>query len=185
MEKVETERTNCPAATIGETQNIIQIRARLELMEKNLSKENALALAKRIRPVITQVIREDGDLVFKKDEPVGDKYWVSGAKIYNQSYFFMGLNSRSVYERAENLTEVATITTYHKCGYPAILKPSVYEVLCQIPRELLDKVVAFELYAPSCYVSDIYDSHLDRHKLTCVLYSGTIPKSVADKEVDW
>ena len=181
---MENEKTKNPVgATIGETQNIIQIRASLEVMERNLPKEEALMLAKRIRPVMTRTANGKFKMLLVDKKLDGDKHWVDGGKIYNQSYTFNDL--RQIYDKAENLTEVATINTYHRCGYPALLKPSVYEVLYQIPQDLLDKVVAFELFSPSNYMNDIYDSNIDRHRLVCVLYSGTMPKSVTDKEIVW
>ena len=135
---MENEKTKNPVgATIGETQNIIQIRASLEVMERNLPKEEALMLAKRIRPVMTRTANGKFKMLLADKKLDGDKHWVDGGKIYNQSYTFNDL--RQIYEKAESLTEVATINTYHRCGYPALLKPSVYEVLYQIPQDLLDK----------------------------------------------
>ena len=182
---MKKEKTKNPVvATMDKIQTATQLRVILEKMEKNLPKEKALKLAKRIRPVMTQF--QDENLCFAlKAKTTGDKYWVDGGKIYNQSYTFLGFDKKHFYEKAENLTKVATITTYHECSYPVFLKPSVYEVLYQIPQELLDEVVAFELFADSCFVNDIYDSNLNRHRLVCVLYSGTMPKSVADKEIIW
>lgn len=171
------------AATIGETQNIIQMRACLEVMERKLPKAKALKLAKRIRPIMTLNSNGDFNMLLGSNNPDEEKYWVEGNKIYNQSYTFSGL--RQTYEKAENLTEIATINTYHKCGCPVFVKPSVYEVLYQIPQELLDKVVAFELFSPSNSVNDIYDSNIDRHKLVCVLYAGEMPQSVAEQEIIW
>ncbi|OVE74468.1 hypothetical protein BVX95_02370 [archaeon D22] len=47
-------------------------------------------------------------------------------------------------ERADGLIELAQINTLHTYGYHGFFKPSVAEVLSQIPQEYLSDVVAFE-----------------------------------------
>lgn len=47
--------------------------------------------------------------------------------------------------KAKHITPLETITTYHRFGYYGFFKPSVAEVLAQIPERLLDRVVAFEI----------------------------------------
>ena len=167
-------------ATIGETQNIIQIRATLEYLEKKLPKEKALELAKRIRPVMSQ--NENGRLCVD-NHPTYPKYWVNGCKIYHQSYTFAA--NTTFYSKATDLEPIAQITTYHRCGHPLLLKPSVYEVLYQIPVDLLDDVVAFELYAPTSSVFDIYSDDIERHALTCILYKGTMPEDIKNEPIEW
>jgi hypothetical protein len=44
---------------------------------------------------------------------------------------------------AENLGILTIITTFHSFGAPAIFKPGIAEVLAQIPKSLLNEVVAF------------------------------------------
>ncbi len=48
-------------------------------------------------------------------------------------------------DRATGLKDLCDITTYHTFGYHGFFKPSIAEVLAQIPEEHLDKVVAFEI----------------------------------------
>ena len=48
-------------------------------------------------------------------------------------------------EPAGDLVTLDDITTYHGYGYYGIFKPSIAEVLAQIPTELIDRVVAFEI----------------------------------------
>ncbi|MBE5820964.1 MAG: hypothetical protein E7311_00045 [Clostridiales bacterium] len=45
----------------------------------------------------------------------------------------------------ENMTPICTVKMLHKWGYYGFFKPSVGEVIRQIPTELRDKVVAFEI----------------------------------------
>ncbi len=47
--------------------------------------------------------------------------------------------------KATGLKLLCDITTYHTYGYHAMFKPSIAEVLAQIPDDYLDKVVAFEI----------------------------------------
>lgn len=48
-------------------------------------------------------------------------------------------------ETADDLNPVADIRTYHSYGAPNVFKPSIAEVLAQIPDEHLSNVVAFEI----------------------------------------
>lgn len=61
------------------------------------------------------------------------------------------------------------ITTYHRCGYIGLFKPDIVEVLAQIPEDLLDQVVAFDVQfndGPDVIVKgDFYG-----HKTTTILY---------------
>jgi hypothetical protein len=47
--------------------------------------------------------------------------------------------------KANGLKALCDITTYHAYGYYGCFKPSIAEVLAQIPQEHLEKVVAFEI----------------------------------------
>lgn len=48
-------------------------------------------------------------------------------------------------ETAENLEPVRDIRTYHTYGYYGFFKPSIAEVLKQIPEDLREQVAAFEI----------------------------------------
>ncbi len=48
-------------------------------------------------------------------------------------------------EKATRLKSLCEIVTYHGFGYYGFFKPSIAEVLAQIPAELLERVVAFEI----------------------------------------
>lgn len=45
----------------------------------------------------------------------------------------------------EKLSALADVKMIHRFGLYGLFKPSVGEVICQIPKELLPKVVAFEI----------------------------------------
>lgn len=67
------------------------------------------------------------------------------------------------------LWDMARIETYHTCGYIALFKPSLGEVLSQIPEHLVDDVTHFETLMDDnvvgCY------SNGDGHRTVTVLYS--------------
>lgn len=48
-------------------------------------------------------------------------------------------------ERADKISPIQDIRTYHGFSYHGFFKPSVAEVLAQIPKELLPEVAAFEI----------------------------------------
>lgn len=51
-------------------------------------------------------------------------------------------------EAAEDLEVLSILPTLHSFGYHGLFKPSVAEVLAQIPDELLEEAIAFEVHAP-------------------------------------
>jgi hypothetical protein len=66
----------------------------------------------------------------------------------------------------KGLKEIERIQTDHYCGHPMLVKPSIEEVLAQIPVELLDRVVAFETMTDT---AKVYKSG-EGHQITTVLY---------------
>ncbi|HEY4506152.1 MAG TPA: hypothetical protein VJJ24_01765 [Candidatus Paceibacterota bacterium] len=57
---------------------------------------------------------------------------------------------------ARDLEPIVDITTYHSYGAPVFFKPSIAEVLAQIPAEYLDAVVAFEIVESPEHRDDLY-----------------------------
>jgi len=55
-----------------------------------------------------------------------------------------------------NLSFLADVKMLHRWGYPAFFKPSVEEVIRQIPKEYLNKAVAFEIIAGGIGINSIY-----------------------------
>lgn len=85
------------------------------------------------------------------------------------------------------LTKINEFTCYHRYGgYPAFLRPGVNEVLTQIPELIdIDSVNLFELKFESDQVYDVYDSVIDRHVSTVILYSyeGGLPSVIKNQDV--
>ncbi len=87
-------------------------------------------LAKRIKPVIRN---RNNALVY-----------IDACHLRNTAFTW----SPRINRRATNLVKHATIETFHRYGYYGFFKPSVAEVLAQIPVGLIEKTVAFESIGP-------------------------------------
>jgi hypothetical protein len=77
-------------------------------------------------------------------------------------------------ESHSDLVELARIRTRHDYGAPALFKPSLAEVLVQIPDDLLDKVVAFQTfpeYDPAIGAMSQFTEDSEQHEATTVLYA--------------
>lgn len=110
-----------------------------------LSKEEKIKYAKKIKPVLrvkkdgTRVMTEDGS--FNKS---GKLYYIQPVDIKTQAFTW---DPRVIYsEKPEGLVKVTDIYTLHFDSH-FFFKPSVEEVLDNIPGTILDKIDAFELYS--------------------------------------
>lgn len=92
-----------------------------------VSKERIRELAERIKPVV-QFVRNG-------------RCYIKPVDLFGIAYTW---NPKSA-GKATGLKPLCDITTYHTYGYYGMFKPSIAEVLAQIPAEHLDKVVAFEI----------------------------------------
>jgi hypothetical protein len=61
--------------------------------------------------------------------------------------------------RATGLKPLCDITTYHTYSYSGFFKPSIAEVLAQIPNKHLGKVIAFEIVDSPEDVNDLNREH--------------------------
>lgn len=95
-------------------------------------------LAERIRPLVRFVQGED-KLVESRE---GDPYTIEPKHIFNMAYNW---DPKPVERITEELVPLRDITTYHAYGYYQFFKPSVAEVLAQIPEDLVDRVAYFEI----------------------------------------
>jgi hypothetical protein len=64
------------------------------------------------------------------------------------------------------------LPTFHTCGYHALFKPDVTEVLAQIPPDLLEKVVAFEVLFGQELTQCVDYPGLYGHKTVTLLYGA-------------
>lgn len=95
-----------------------------------------IELAAKIRPL------------FKFD---GVLYFIKPQDIFNVSYIWEPVKDK----KASNLEQIKDITTYHGFNYYGFFKPSVSEVLAQIPKKLINQVTAFEIINRPLYANDL------------------------------
>jgi len=92
-----------------------------------MSEQRLLELVERIKPVVT--FKDEGCCYIKPVDPLSEAYmWDAEPD-----------------GRAVGLKALCDITTYHPYDYYGSFKPSVAQVILQIPPEYQDKVVAFEI----------------------------------------
>ena len=81
---------------------------------------------------------------------------------------------KSVGESHHDLVELERIRTRHTFGAPALFKPSINEVLAQIPEDLIALTVAFETfpeYDPAVGAMSQFTEDGEQHEATTVLYA--------------
>lgn len=91
-----------------------------------MDRDEVIRRAETIRPVV----RHD-------DSP----HYISAVDLFEVAYTWDPKPTK----KAEHLKEIQKIRTYHGYGYYGLFKPSCAEVLAQIPKSLLGRVVAFEI----------------------------------------
>ncbi len=131
-------------------------------------KERIKELAKRIKPVVRMVpvritVKEHGDdgsetIIDEREHPNkmrrderGERYYIKPVDPFNIAYAWDPKPS----DKATGLKHLCDIRTYHTYGYYGSFKPSIAEVLAQIPAEHLDIVVAFEIVDSPKDVNDL------------------------------
>jgi hypothetical protein len=95
-----------------------------------ISDERLAELAKRIRPVVRS---RSNALAYIEPCDLRRVSFIWDAKITR---------------KASKLVKHATIRTLHTYGYYGLFKPSIAEVLAQIPEDLIEQTVAFEVIGP-------------------------------------
>lgn len=105
------------------------MRTTLEIPK--ISNDRLAELAARIKPVVRN---RNGALAYIKP-----------CDLRHEAFTWDAKTTR----KAKNLVKHATIRTLHTYGYYGMFKPSVAEVLAQIPVELIEQTVAFETVGPA------------------------------------
>lgn len=76
----------------------------------------------------------------------------SALDLTEKSYIWNRDEDKTIPVDMEELEPIIENKTLHKYGYYGLFKPSIGEVISQIPKDLLDKVVAFEIvYSPQSW----------------------------------
>ncbi len=96
-----------------------------------ITDERLAELAARIKPVVRN---RNNALAYIKPCGLRDEAFTWEPKITH---------------KAANLVKHATIRTLHTYGYYGFFKPSIAEVLAQIPEDLIEQTVAFETFGPA------------------------------------
>ena len=125
-----------------------QVAERIEkVWIPKVPKDRIKELAKRIKPVI-RFSSESKSLVRSR---TGRPYKLKSVHLFNQAYTWDPKPSK----KAPKLRRVCDIKTHHAYGYYGFFKPSIAEVLAQIPAEHLRKVIAFEIVEHPETITDL------------------------------
>lgn len=111
----------------------------------------------RIKPVLRFAYGEGGPFL----HPQGFLHFLVGVDP-RHTPLIEGVEPKS---RAEGLVCVATIDTYHTFSVYRLFRPSIAEVLAQIPAELIDTVTAFEVPVGVTNVRKVPGFHIARTTL--------------------
>lgn len=103
-------------------------------------------LYKRIKPVVGR----KGKLYYIKDEDLRKVAFTWEPKLKN---------------KAKKLERLCDITTYHTYGYHGFFKPSIAEVIAQIPENYLDETVAFETFTDLTLENIVGNYHVTTTRL--------------------
>lgn len=173
LEEIKAAKCAGKQAKVDELLELHRIVVKLEQQEQNFTREQIMQYAQRIRPVM-----RGRDLHHPNDDGL---YWVEPCKIHGESCFF----NRQEIRKAENLQQLATVTTYHDYGgYYGFLRPSVDEAIMQCPTEILDKVCAFE-FVKNNNDATIFNNKINKDVLQTIYYGGTLPDDLAAQPLEW
>jgi hypothetical protein len=85
---------------------------------------------------------------------------------------------------ANGLTKLGDVFTRHSTGCGVFFKPSISEVLKQIPDEILQQnPVAFTTYLDSHEIKDCFDSKDYEHIARTTFYTGILPDHIKTEAV--
>ena len=166
------------ALSDSEKQHYIEIEKQI-LQSEQMSARELLARARKIKPLV----RVEGSELAgyrKKQDNFRESDIMCFCKpcdIRRRSYLYNFTPEQIVMCKGKIFKvpmrqKVGEFTCYHNTGgHYGILLPSVDEVLQQLPPEYdWQTIDAFELSFPSLDVHEVYDSILDRHVSTVILY---------------
>ena len=126
--------------------NISEISKSLEKHRRVLIPKVPKAVVKELAKIIKPVVEENGKL-----------YYIKPVDLYNVAYTW----DYKIDIEAEGLLLDRSIKTYHSCSYYGFFKPSIAEVLCQIPhwKHVLDNVYAFRIDSKTVEYNDDNECH--------------------------
>jgi len=101
-------------------------------------KDRISELCKKIKPTV-RFSRIIGFLL--RPSQFGSLYHIDPVDPFNVAYTLEPQPN----SKAKRLEKICDITTYHAFGYYGLFKPSIAEVIAQIPEKHLGRTVAFEI----------------------------------------
>jgi hypothetical protein len=151
-----------------------------------LTDKEVVQLYAKIKPVVkgTQIGKEklsgfinkwaeeqksSGEEFASLKKEAGDRlYWITDVNPKNVAFTWEAIPIGV----AAGLKELRCVTTYHTYSYYGFFKPSVYEVLAQIPGDIKDRVVAFQTEANGERITDdVLTSDQKYHKGKTTFYA--------------
>lgn len=102
-------------------------------------------LAARIKPVVT----------FN-----GVRHYIKPCDLRNEAYTWDAKKAA----KAPPLVEMVDIRTYHTYGYYGFFKPSIAEVIAQIPADIIDQVTEFEIVDTPKTATDLKEERIALNK---------------------
>lgn len=99
--------------------------------------EHIRELADKIKPVVRFAHGAEGPFLSAKGFP----YYIEPVDLFRIAYAW----DPKPTEEATQFKPICDITTFHTYAYYGFFKPTIAEVLSQIPDEYLDTVIAFEI----------------------------------------
>jgi hypothetical protein len=100
----------------------------------------------------------------------GVKHWIKKCHPRDVAYTWDARKAG----KAPALKELRAIRTYHTYGYHGMFKPSIAEVIAQIPADIIDQVTEFEIVKRPLTATDLNEEsralNAGFHVATTVLY---------------
>lgn len=159
--------------------------ARMLIEKEEMPIADLVQFAQRIKPVMRP---KEGStlkkgLYWSKPEPLTQSFYFN----FNDSSVLKNKNGEIL--AVEAIEKVCEFTCFHRYGgYYGCLRPGMDEIIQQFPAHLLadEKAeYAVEVVFPSLNLCDIYDSVLDRHVSTVIVYRPKkgLPRELKEQEV--
>lgn len=138
-----------------------------------ISNEKLNEMYERIKPVVRFAEMRCGGRTTYEKHSKGDLYFIQDVDLRKTAFTW----DPKPTEKAYGLTELDQIRTYHTTG-GFYHKPSIAEVLAQIPERYVDDVVAFET------VNGYVDRTMGYSEATTILYRNKSVQEV-DQEIEF
>lgn len=114
--------------------------SRYENWIPDVPKDELISRSSRIRPVIRCKKNSEGEPK-RVWSSRGELYYIKPVNIFGIAYTWDPV----IDVKAPDFIQLEDVRTYHRWSYYGFFKPSIAECLAQIPDEILDKTVAFEI----------------------------------------